>query len=146
MTNPRPDNAAPNESQSPPPKTPPRPLWERASLAVQLALSLAVAGGVLAYLLYGGRNASDPDEAKRTPGSEDVVHVAGPKLIHVRPGTVLDNELQAGRVRAAWLTSPILPVTGAVLASLRPARTNRRTRGSLPPRNCSRPSPTGRKR
>jgi hypothetical protein len=108
--------------RSSPPKTRLRALWERVSLAVQLVLSLAIAGGVLAYLLYGGKNASSPDETKHTQRPEETVQVTGPRSIRVQSGTVLDSELHVATARAAWLTSPILPVTGAALASLHPGK------------------------
>ena len=47
--------SAPDRAQPSPPKTRLRALRKHLSLAVQLALSLAIAGGVLAYLLYGGQ-------------------------------------------------------------------------------------------
>ena len=97
-------------------------MWEHVSLAIQLALSLAIAGGVLAYLIYGGKNASSPDEEKRPSRPEEVVQIAGPRSIRVQSGTAMDGELHVATARAAWLTSPILPVTGAALASLRPGK------------------------
>ena len=65
MTNSRTDPTAPNPARPSPPKTRLRALWDRASLPIQLALSLAVAGGALAYLLYGGKNVPGPEEGKR---------------------------------------------------------------------------------
>src|SRR5262249_43717943 len=51
-----------------------------------------------------------------------VIQTVGPGLIRVRPGTPVDKKLQAATVEAAWLTAPILPVTGTTLASLRPGK------------------------
>ena len=97
-------------------------MWNRVSLAVQLLFCLAIAGGVLGYLLSSGRNTSDPNEEKRPSRPEEVVQVAGSTSIRVRPGTALDDKLQIATIKAAWLTSPILPVTGAAMASLRPGK------------------------
>jgi hypothetical protein len=110
---------ASDRPQPSPPKT--RALWDRVSLAIQVALSLAVAGGVLAYLL-AGKNTSSPDEEKRPSRPEEVVQIAGPNAIGVRPGTPLDDKLRVRTVNAVWLTSPVLNVTGAALASLRPGK------------------------
>jgi hypothetical protein len=97
-------------------------LWNRFSLAIQLVLSLAVAGGVLAYLIYGGKNASSADEEKRPNQPEQAVQVSGPRSIQVESGTAMDSELHVATAKAAWLTSPLLPVTGAAAASLRPGK------------------------
>jgi hypothetical protein len=91
-------------------------------LAIQLIVSLAVAGFVLAYLLSGRQNGSGPEEGQRSIRPEEAVQVAGPRSIRVRPGTALDSELQTATVRAVSLTSPVLPVTGTVMASLRPGK------------------------
>ena len=74
------------------------------------------------YLIWGSGTAPSPDETARASRPQEVVSVAAARSIRVRPGTALDSELQVARARAAWLTSPILPVTGAVLASLRPGK------------------------
>ena len=95
-------------------------VWDRVSLAIQVVLSLAVALGVLAYLL--SHRSSAPDDGQRREQPEDVVQVAGPGVVRVRPGTAFDNQLQVAVVREAWLTSPILPVTGTAMASLRPGK------------------------
>ncbi len=119
MTNSRTDHPAPDKAHPSPANARRRVLWERANLAVQLLLSLAVAVGVLIYLIYGGKNAS-VEEGKRAARPEEVVQVVGPRSIRIRPGTGLDSELHVATAKAAWLTAPILPVTGAALASLRP--------------------------
>jgi hypothetical protein len=63
------------------------------------------------------------EDEKRPSRPEETVQVVGPGLIRIRPGTPLDDKLdQNARVRAAWLTQPILPVTGTCLASLRPGQ------------------------
>lgn len=114
--------SAPDRAQPSPPKTWLRALRKHLSLAVQLALSLAIAGGILAYLLYGGQKASSLDEEKRPSRPEEVVQIVGPRSIRVQSGTAMDSELHVAVARAAWLTSPLLPVTGAAQASLRPGK------------------------
>jgi hypothetical protein len=113
---------APDRTQPAPPHARRGSLWERISLALQLLLSLAVAGGVLAYLIWSGQRAPSADEEKRPVPPEEVVQLAGPRLVRVRPDTPLDSKLQVAAVEAAWLTAPVLPVTGNTLASLRPGR------------------------
>ena len=91
-------------------------------MAIQLILSVAAAGAVLAYLLSARQNGSGEDAGRPAARAEDPVRVAGPGLIRVQSGTALDSELQVASVREAWLTSPVLPVTGTAMASLRPGK------------------------
>ena len=53
--------------------------WERLSLALQLVLSLAVAGGALVYLMWSGSKAPSPEYGKRPPPPEEVVQIVGPR-------------------------------------------------------------------
>ena len=92
------------------------------SLAVQLAVSVAIAGGILFYLIYGGKKATSADDERRPSRPEEVVQIVGPRLIHVQAGTAMEDELHPATATAARLSSPILPVTGAALASLRPGK------------------------
>jgi hypothetical protein len=118
----KPQVSAPDQPHPSPPKTRFRALWEHASLALQLALSLAIAVAALAYLLYGGRGASSPDAKKHASRPERAVETTGARSIRVQSGTALDGELHVATARTVWLTSPVLPVTGAALASLRPGK------------------------
>jgi multidrug efflux pump subunit AcrA (membrane-fusion protein) len=86
-----------------------------------MVLSLAVAGSVFAILWWSGTKASSDDQVRPTP-TDEVVQLAGPRSIRVRPGTPLDDKLQIVEVASAWLTAPVLPVTGTTLASLRPGK------------------------
>jgi hypothetical protein len=86
---------------------------------VQLLLSLAVAGGTAAFLFWSGSKAP-PDDGQRPTPPEEAVRVVPPRSIRVQQGTPLDAKLQIAPVETAWLTAPVLPVTGNVLASLRP--------------------------
>jgi cobalt-zinc-cadmium efflux system membrane fusion protein len=103
-----------------PPPVKPDSRWERISLAIQLALSFAVAGGVFFFLLLVGGKADDDDEKRPVP-PEEVVQIAGPRLLSIKAGTPLDGKLDKNaKVRLDTLTTPILPVTGTALVSLRP--------------------------
>src|SRR5690242_16547355 len=77
--------------------------WDRISFVVQLILTLGIAGGVLAYLLWSGTSSPSQEDEKRPTRPEEVVQVAGPLSIRVRPGTPLDSKLQVASVEAAWL-------------------------------------------
>jgi hypothetical protein len=86
---------------------------------VQLLLSLAIAGGTLAYLIWSGSK-PPPSDGKRPTPPEEAVRVVGPLSLHVQPGTPLDAKLRVDTVETAWITAPVLPVTGNTLARLRP--------------------------
>ena len=109
----------PRPQNSPAPKR--GTFWSRVSLAIQLILSLAVAGGILAYLIFYGKKAPTADDEARPKRREEVVTISGPRSIKVRAGTPLDAKLTVATVETAWLTAPVLPVTGTDLASLRSA-------------------------
>lgn len=111
--------AAPERGHQPPQKM---SKGERVSLAIQVVLSLGVACGVLAYLIWFGQKAPSPDEEKRPTPPEEVVAVTGPLSLRVRPGTPLAGKLQVALVQATPLTAPVLPVTGTLQASLRPGK------------------------
>jgi len=100
-------------------RRPARSTWQRISVVVQLVLSLAVAGGAFAFILWSGMRAPSADDIKRPTPAEEVVQLAGPQTIRVRAGTPLDGKLQILTVDTTWLTAPVLPVTGTTLASLR---------------------------
>jgi hypothetical protein len=89
-------------------------------MAVLLGLSLAVVVGVFAYLWWSGSKTPSPNDDKRPTPTDEVVQVVDSRTIRVRAGTPLDGKLQIAAVEAAWLTAPVLPVTGMSLASLRP--------------------------
>jgi hypothetical protein len=123
MTNTRTDQPLGSTPDRVPPKqTRKRSWWERVSLAVQLILSLAVAGGVLAYLIWSGAKSPSAGEVKRPEPPEEVVTITAARSLHVRAGTPLDDKLQVAVVETRTLTAPVLPVTGMALASLRPGK------------------------
>jgi cobalt-zinc-cadmium efflux system membrane fusion protein len=98
--------------------------WERISLAIQLALSFAVASGVFVYLLLAGGKPNDDAEKRPTPPEPVVTEVIRPNeppAVRIKPDTPVFAKLAFDKVRRSKdLTEPILPLTGAVLASLRP--------------------------
>jgi hypothetical protein len=51
-----------------------------------------------------------------------VVSSAGPLQIRIKPGTPLDNKLHFAKVERAWISTPLLTVTGMTTASLRPGK------------------------
>jgi membrane fusion protein, heavy metal efflux system len=118
--NPTPKPTPPAPAPSPPAaKEPHRSTWERISLGVQLAVSLLLAGGVFAYLLWSDSNRGEKEKRPERP--DETVQVIAPGLIRVKAGTALDGKLDQGaRIQERDLTTPILPVTGTALASLRP--------------------------
>ncbi|MFN4259714.1 MAG: efflux RND transporter periplasmic adaptor subunit [Gemmataceae bacterium] len=93
--------------------------WERVSLGFQIIVSLAIAGGVLAYLLWFTPSPPDSPAERPSPIIEDVVRVVKPGVIQVRPDTPLDSKLHVVPIQARTIRSPILTVTGRTLASLR---------------------------
>jgi hypothetical protein len=111
-------SATPNVNR---PATAPRSrsIWQRLSTAAQVMLSLAIVATVFVYLVKYGKSSTSSDDQPRPTRQEEVVQVAGPGLIRVQPGTPVDEKLQVATVEAAWLTAPVLPVTGTTLASLR---------------------------
>jgi hypothetical protein len=125
MINSRTENQAgtlPDSVHPSPPQSPVRSKWQRASMALQLILALAVVAGVFAYLQWSGSKNPTEEEEKRPTPPEQIIQLDGPQLIRVRPATSLDSKLQVATVEAAWLTAPVLPVTGMTLASLRPGK------------------------
>jgi multidrug efflux pump subunit AcrA (membrane-fusion protein) len=64
-----------------------------------------------------------PLEPERKPPAEppaEVVEPAGPRLLRVQPGSLLEKKLVETRVENATLTEPFLTITGSAVASLRP--------------------------
>jgi multidrug efflux pump subunit AcrA (membrane-fusion protein) len=109
----------PNQPEHAPARAP-STRWEKLSLAIQLVLSFAVAGGIFLFILFSGK-AADEDEEQRPTRPEEVVKIVGPRTLSIRSGTPLDGKLDKdARVRLVTLTTPMVPVTGTVLASLKP--------------------------
>ncbi|MFO1094471.1 MAG: efflux RND transporter periplasmic adaptor subunit [Planctomycetaceae bacterium] len=100
-----------------------RSLWNRMWSAAQLILSLVVTLGTLVYLVWmpGGGHGED---TKRTPKIE-VVETLDPAHLQIRPGTALDTKLDTLKVQTTSINSPLMMITGYVVASLRPGKGNR---------------------
>ncbi len=116
---------APAPAPPPAPKKPPTVTTSnRIGLAIQIGASVAVALGVLGFLIWSGSHPGGENEDKRPRPPEPTVEVIGTKLLKVKPGTPLDDKLDKdARVKAVEdLPAPIIPVTGTVLASLTPGK------------------------
>ncbi len=94
--------------------------WSRVWARTQFGLCLVIVGSVLAYLLW------TPDAGSLLPTGEPAsnhgsdVRVIGPRCIRLRPDCPLCRKLQVATVQASHITTPVLTVTGVVVASLRP--------------------------
>lgn len=100
--------------------TPRMSLWFRVWTWTQFVVCLAVTVGVLVYLLRTPQAAAPVALDSLRAGTEGAVRVAGPRCICVRPGCPLARKLQATTVAATQISTPLLTVTGTVIASLRP--------------------------
>ena len=89
-------------------------------MVLQLGLSLAVAGGVLAFLIWSGMKPPTEDDGTRPAKTEENVQIVGARLIAVKSGTPLDLALERITAKTQPLTAPVLPVIGTALASLKP--------------------------
>jgi hypothetical protein len=119
-------------STNPVNKTPPaagdraaRPAHYRSRLAriwsaCQLVVSIALTCAVLAYLIYVPPPAPTSNPAAEDGRPKQVVRSVGPQLIRIEPGSKLESKIQIATVRSAQITTPIMSVTGTVVASLRP--------------------------
>jgi cobalt-zinc-cadmium efflux system membrane fusion protein len=83
----------------------------------QFALALTATVAALVYLLTvpPGRP-EPPPEADAPTGARSI----GPGLVRVEPDTPLGQKVQVVEVRPSRVTTPVLTVTGTVVASLRP--------------------------
>src|SRR5690242_14247018 len=94
---------------------------EKISLAIQLIVSFAIAGGVFAFIVL--RDHHPDDDTKRPSRPEEVVTLAGPRTLAIKSGTPLDDKLDKKvKVREETLTTPIVRVTGAAYVSLKPGK------------------------
>lgn len=120
---PAPATAAPALSPKPAHSDSAPSLWGRLWSAAQLILSLVVTVGTLIYLVWmpGGGHA---EETKPTPKIE-VVEALDPTHLQIRPGTALDTKLDTLKVQTTSINSPLMMITGYVVASLRPGKGNR---------------------
>jgi len=86
---------------------------------VQIVLALVVTGSFVTYLMLAP--ASKPSsETSDGPKRDDAVRAAGPNLVYVQPGHVVEKKLHLTEAQTRSLTVPLAKVTGTVVASLRP--------------------------
>ncbi len=119
MTHPAIPPGAPPPPVPPPPQHPPprQSLWERVWSAGQFLIALAVTLAALAYLLTAPPGRPEPPpEAETSTAARSV----GPGLVRIDPNTPLGRKLQMVEIRPIRESSPIVTVTGTVVASLRP--------------------------
>ena len=109
MSDPLPD-AKMKQPEHTPSSKPPSTRWQRISLAIQLALSFAVAGGVFFYLLLAGGKADDGDDKRPTPPEPVVTEVIRPNqppALRIKPDTLIFAKLAFEKVRRSKdLTGP----------------------------------------
>jgi membrane fusion protein, heavy metal efflux system len=82
-----------------------------------LLFGAAVLAAVLAYRFW--RPADSGPTAPTAPVTP-AVSLAGPYLIAVQPGSLLEHKLEVPKVRDERIQTPLMSVTGAVMARLRP--------------------------
>lgn len=115
---PEPTSPIPQPSSPNPPPSPPRWLSPR----VQFILSLAIAGGVLALLMWSPWQGKGAGTEARPTERAPVVRLVGPGLIAITPDTPLAKKLTVAPVTGEKLTAPILSVTGSLVARLPPGK------------------------
>jgi len=89
----------------------------------ELVICLVLTGGVLAHLLTASdhRERASAEGHRLTSGSL-AVRIVGPRSIAIRSDSPLARKLQVVTIRPTKIKTPVLMVTGTVLASLRPGR------------------------
>jgi membrane fusion protein, heavy metal efflux system len=118
---------APDPSSAVPPAPDPHDPHEKPSAlsrfleTVQFLIALGLTGGVLFWLLVVPAILPKEEPDKREPPNE-VVSVVGDKLICIKPGTPLADNLDPKKVEMKCLSTPKITVTARVAASLRPGR------------------------
>lgn len=102
-----------------PAAAPRRSRWSRIWAQIQFVLCLAITGGVLGYLLWPEeKRASVAEEHTATPA--ELVQIVGTGHIRVKADCPLCQMLEVTTVKPVEISTPVLTVTGTVVASLRP--------------------------
>jgi hypothetical protein len=98
-------------------------VWERWSFTVQFLAALGVGGIVLFYLV----RTTDPSarDSIETPAMARAVEPLEGGMIRIDPTSALASKLATMRVAMQTTTTPLLRVTGSVVASLRPVGEDR---------------------
>jgi len=94
-------------------------IWERVSFSVQFLLAMGIGGVVLWYLSQDSTHNAG-EHSHEVPQSIPAVMVAGHGRIEIRTGSTLERQLATTQLHWQTTTSPLLRVTGSVVASLRP--------------------------
>ncbi len=97
--------------------------FERYSLPIQLILLLAIACGIGIYLVGSGWRSRSAGAETRPSLPDEPVRADG-MAIQIRPHTPLDGKLSIDKVASEQISSPILPVTGTIMAKLRSGQTH----------------------
>ncbi|WP_045227111.1 efflux RND transporter periplasmic adaptor subunit [Methyloterricola oryzae] len=88
----------------------------RITIGLKVLAGLVVIGLVILAALHG-KWASTTHPSQGT--QSDAVSLAGPRLIAVQPGSLLEKKLDLTDVKRERITTPLLTVTGSVTARLR---------------------------
>ena len=120
MTNPLTSVASKSPPKTSPSVPPTNSRWPRLWARTQFVLCLVLTGGALAYLLWRPETGAPTavDDHRSAPG--EAVRLSGPKCIRIQPDCPLCQKLQVTTVQPTKITTPVLTVTGMVMASLRP--------------------------
>jgi hypothetical protein len=97
-----------------------RSILHRVLTGSQFGIALGLTVAFLVYLVFFPPRPAEVGRDASRPGVSDIVQVAGRGLLHIQPGTPLDDKLEINTARLEKITIPVLPVTGRVVASLRP--------------------------
>jgi len=116
MTEPTFDTPQPTESQ---PVTSQVSVWQKISFVVQFLLAMGVGIGVLFYLIFWSEGTHDAPHHQPTGTAIAVTAVAN-QLIEIVPESKLSAKLAEEIVSITETSTPLLRVTGSVVASLRP--------------------------
>lgn len=104
----------------PRPQPPARSRRSQLWAAVQFAVSLLLAGGVLAYLLWVPPAGTSAAASGTGAASAATVQIIAPFRLRIEPECSLGRKLRVAQISTTTLTSPLLTATGTVVASLRP--------------------------
>src|SRR5262249_12275052 len=115
---------APNKPAEPHGKSAPNGRgWAGARQTLSLLLSLAAASAVLLLLLWSPFKAHDEESSKReTAAVADDVKGAGFGLIAIKPGSSLEKKLVIHEAAPQLIDTPLLTVTGSIVARLGPGK------------------------
>src|SRR5262245_55619489 len=118
-------------SHGPPASTPPEPSkhsWGSSlRQAVSMTISLAFVGGLLALLIWSPFDKREPSNDEHRKAPEEIAKLVGTQTIFVQPDPRLAKKLVLVDVQSEKLTTPIVRVSGSVVARLGPGVKNTET-------------------